>query len=201
MSIIWIALWVLLSAFILGIFVWTTKALQDQKRAWQNFAKKRGLAYRSDGFLKSATVTGKTDGYDFYLSSEERATPDIRGRKFVTVAQWTLPIKMPTTGIVASGDYRDFAAAMTAPALPLVYDGWEAGKVAAKSDLPDLLTAYFTPERLRVLDTLMKQKGVSVLFLFDPVSAYVRLETGDPMLKTEQLDKLVAGVTPMLKVF
>ncbi len=201
MSLFWIALWVLLSTFIMGVFVWTTRALQDQKRAWKAFALPRGLSYRQNGYLQAAVISGKIDAYEFYLSSEERPTPDVRGRKFVSVIQFTLPIAMPAPGVVGSGDYKDFVRDLnTKDEMTLNYDGWEIGKVLAKSDDAARLTPWFTPDRMRVLDALIRQKGVSILFLFDTETTYLRLETGDPLLKTEQLEKMVAGILPMLKV-
>lgn len=201
MSIVWIALWVLISGFIIGIFVWTTRALQDQKKVWKAFAAKRNLVFRANGFFQSAVVGGTIEGYGFYLSSEERPTPDIRGRKFVSVVQFTLPVKMSVAGVVGSGDYLDFVRGMNAEELVLTYEGWAPDKVLARAEGAAVLAPYFTTERLKVLDTLMKQKGVSILFLFDPTATYLRLETGDPLLKTEQLDKLISGILPMLKVF
>lgn len=200
MTIIWIALWVALSVFVVGIFVWTTRALFDQKAAWKKFAAARGLAYTPGKFLQSASVRGTVSGYEFYLTSEERIAPDMRGRKFVTLVQFGLPHTMPGPGAVGSGDFRDFIRAVEAKdVLNLHYAGWEDGQVLAKTDAIDVVKPYFTPERLRVLDALIKQKGVSVLYAFDLNGCYLRLETVDPMLKPGQLDKLIDGVVPMLK--
>lgn len=196
MSTIFILIWVALSVFILGVFVWTTRALMEQKRAWGAFARLRGLNFTRNSFFDSASVTGRLGDHDFVLVSEERTSNDLRGRKFVTLVQFSLPGKMPGPGVMGSGEYVPFVDQMPArDVLVLPIPG-----VSAKTDKLDSVTPYFTPERCRVLDTLVKQKGVSVLFLFDERAAFLRLETLDPFLTKGKLDKLVDGVLPMLKV-
>lgn len=202
MSIFWIALWVLVSTMIMGIFVWTTKALQDQKKAWKAFALKRGLNFRANGFFESAIVSGNIDHYGFYLASEERPADDVRGRKFVTMIQFSLPSRLPEPGVIGSGSYMDFVRGIEAKEVSLPIESVKNGKAIARTEgSAEALSAYFTPERARVLDTLIAQKGVQVLFLFNREATYLRLETSDPMFSAGQMEKLVGGVVPMLKVF
>ena len=70
----------------------------------------------------------------------------------------------------------------------------------ARTDDAARVAPYFAADRLRVLDSLIKQKRVSVLFLFDIDAIFLRLETVDPMLKKGQLDKIIDGIIPMLHV-
>lgn len=195
MTSFFILVWVAISVFIIGIFIWTTRALIEQKKSWKNFASARNLKFVPNGFFQSALVTGKLSGYDFILISDERASDDIRGRKFVTMIQFGLPGLMPGPAVVGSGEYRKFVDDMPArDPLGITIDG-----AAAKTDDLNKVMGYFTSDRVRVLDTLVKQKGVSVLFLFDERAAFLRLETADPLYKPGQLDKLVDKILPLLK--
>lgn len=201
MTLFFMCLWVVLSVFILGIFVWTTRALQDQKRVWAEFATRRGLQCDRGTYFKSNTVRGKIGPYGFYLASEQRDSADLRGRTFVTVIQFEIPGKMPAPGVLASGNYREYASNLVVrEALLIDHPGFSPDRVVARADHAVLVAPYFTPDRLRVLDSLIKQKGLSVLFLFDIDAIFLRLETVDPMLKSGQLDKTIDGILPMLQV-
>jgi hypothetical protein len=201
MSWIWWILWIAVSVFLFGVFAWTTKALFEQKKVWKAFADKYKLAYRPNRVLDSATVSGKLDGNEFFLASEERLSADMRGRRFMTMMQFKLPCRMPVPAAVASGYYMDYLRTLAArDVLELQYPGWDGNTVLAVSDDRTKIEPYFTPERLKILDTLIKQKTVSVLFLFDDRDTYLRLETVDPLLKPGQLEKLVEKILPMLKV-
>ena len=195
------ALWLAISVFIFGIFFWTTQALFEQKKAWKAFAVKKGLKYFPNKFLSSPILTGLIDGHEFTLQSELRDTGDLRGRKFKTVMQFGLPMRMQTAAVIGSGDFTTFVRGLTArDDLTIAFEGLPEGFVLGRSDDKDKLEGYFTPERLKVLETLMKQKNVSVLFLFDTRLAFIRLETIDPLIKQAQLEKLVDKIVPMLKV-
>lgn len=201
MSWFWWFIWVLASGGIIGVFVWTTRALMDQKKAWKAFAAKRKLKVRETGLLQSVSVEGIINDNEFRLASEERPALDLRGRKFVTMFQFKLPVRMPVAGALGSGEYLMFVRNIGArDRLKLKYSDWSENIVEVISDDRDKLEPYFTTERMKVFDTLIKQKGVSVLFLFDDRDAYLRLETIDPFLKLEQLEKLVDKLTPMLSV-
>jgi hypothetical protein len=198
---LWWLVWLLMSGFIVGVFAWTTKALFEQKAAWKAFAAKRKMKVVDGGFLQSVTVTGFINEHEFRLASEERAAADIRGRKFVTMFQFKLPVRMPAPGAIGTGEYRDFVRDMEAKdRLRLTYNGWDENVIQIATDDRDKIEAYFTPERLKVLDTLIKQKGVSILFLFDERDCYLRLETGDPFLNLDQLEKLIDKLMPLIKV-
>ncbi len=201
MTLLFVCLWLALSVFIFGIFIWTTRALQDQKRAWADFAKRRGLECNPVTYFKSVIVRGKIGPYGFYLASEQRDSADLRGRTFVTVVQFEISGHMPAPGVVASGHYREYANTLTVrDVLSIDHPGFTGDRVVARADDAARVAPYFTAERLRVLEALMKQKGVSVLFLFDIDVIFLRLETEDPMLKPGQLDKTIDGILPMLQV-
>ena len=194
------AIWLAISVFIIGIFVWTTKALFEQKAAWRTFAERRKLKYLPTRFLSSPVIKGLIDGNDFYLASELRDSGDLRGRRFKTVMQFGLPMRMPAGAVVGSGDFVGFVRALDArDDLKLSFEGVPEGSVIGRSDNAEKIADYFTPERVKVLETLVKQKGVSVLFLFDDKYAYLRLETVDPMINATNLDKLVDRLLPMMK--
>lgn len=194
------ALWLAVSVFIFGIFFWTTQALMQQKQVWREFARKNKLSYVPGPFLSSPVVKGALDGNEFTLTSEARDTGDLRGRRFLTTIQFSLPSHLPTGGVVGSGEFRAFVRALDArDDLPLVLEGVADGAVMARSDDAAALAGYFTPARLKVLETLVKQNGVNVLYLFDHRYCLVRLETLDPLIKPGQLEKMVEKILPMLR--
>jgi len=60
---IYIIVWFLISAFLLGFWVWSGYMSYKQKKAWRFFADKKKMRYHSAAFFQSPTISGVVDEY------------------------------------------------------------------------------------------------------------------------------------------
>jgi hypothetical protein len=186
----WILLWLVLSVFVLGVFVWSMAILQQQKKAWYAFAKKAGLTYRAGKYTDAPVVTGMVKQFKVTFFTDSLRTKDVRGRRFITTIEVEMGDGMPTMAVLATKDYADFLAPLR---LPQTYEppGTTWGKdfvVRAKSR--DFLAAYLTPERVKVLAGLFSMKNSSSIFFFDQLDSILRIETPDPLRDAGKMEKI-----------
>lgn len=183
---IWVILWIVLSMTLIGIFIWSNLALYDQKKAWKAFAKKCKLKYYPNGFLKSPMVVKKFDWGNFRLFSEEQYTNDIGRRRFTTVFEVMLP-GMPTNGIIASSELATIvSAAQVRDRIKDPPGEWNPKDFIVALDAVALMP-YLTSRRMDAIRSLIKIKNSRFLFAFDTNQGVLRLETNNPLLKTDKV--------------
>jgi hypothetical protein len=189
----WIFLWVVLSLFVLGVFAWSMFILQEQKKAWYNFAKKTGLTYKAGKFTDAPIVTGMVKQHKVTFFTDSLRTQDIRGRRFVTTIEIEMGSGMATTAVLATPDYSDFLAPLQFPQTYQPAGPWNAAYIV-KTRNKDVLASYLTPERAKIINSLFSTKGLSSIFFFDPQDSILRIETPDPLRQADRLENLARRV-------
>ena len=190
----WIFLWFLLSAFVIGVSGWSLSILQQQKKAWQEFAKKNNLAYVAGGLTGSPSVSGRLKNHQISLYTDTQQTSDVRGQRFVIVIEVVLGPGMPTGAAIATKEYRDFLASlkMNETYLPQIA-GWSPEYIV-KTRSREALSRYLTDERAAILHSLFVMKNSMVLFFFDEIEGVLRIETGDPLRNAAHLCRRADGI-------
>mgnify|MGYP006276942845 CR=1 FL=1 len=183
---IWVILWIVLSSILIGIFIWSNKALIDQKKAWKRFAERNKLKYFPNSFLKSPVVSKKFKSTKFRLFSEEQLTNDMTRRRFTTVMEWMMP-GMPTNGIIASEEMKDIVdLANVNDRIKKPRGQWSSKDFIVAEDA-DVLMPYLTRERLDAMQRIIKIKNGRFIFAFDTNQGVLRLETNDPLLEADKI--------------
>lgn len=186
----WILIWVLISVFIIGIFVWSLDILFRQKREWRRFAGRHGLEYNKGKLMQSPVVIGELSGYTFHLYSEEQLTAERGGRRFRTVLHFALPGGMPTSGFIATSDYKELADTLDLPQKIVPdHEQWPKNNVGRAADA-GALTPYFTENRIKAIARLCQMQKASTVFVFDETETYLRVETADPLQDADRIDRI-----------
>lgn len=195
MSFFWVFLWFVLSLFILGVFFWSLDILFKQKKVWKKFAEDHNLTYIKGPLFSSPIVQGTFGGHNLTLYSEEQISPGARSKKFRTVMALSLATPMSCGGVVASPVLRAFADSLeNTTDLHIESADWNSDRVV-KSDNPAVLEKYLkTGNRLKALNSLMKHKTTSLLYIFDQLEAILRVETPNPLYEKGKLDKIMNAV-------
>ena len=194
----WIVLWFVASAFILGVFGWSLLILQQQKRAWSAFAKKYNLAYVPGKLVEAPAIKGAVFGYQAAFFPDVQATQDQRGVRYVTVLEFDLGQGGPTGGVVASDNFATFVAELVfAHNLEIDSPQWDKTRIVRTRDL-DAMRTYLTKERLDFLNGLMTMKNSSALYFFDEQNAVLHIETTDPIRDAARFEKIVQKITGSL---
>ena len=194
----WIFLWFVASAFILGVFGWSLLILQQQKRAWAAFAKKYNLAYVSGKLVEAPAIKGAIFGYQAAFFPDVQASQDQRGVRYVTVLEFDLGQGGPTGGVVASENFATFVSGLVfADNLELDSAQWDKNRIVRTRDR-DAMRAYLTKDRLDFLNGLMTMKNSSALYFFDEQNSVLHIETTDPIRDAARFEKIVQKITSSL---
>jgi len=196
----WFILWIALSVFVIGFYIWSLRVLYQQKYAWSVFAKKKGFEYDRGKITDPPTISGEVDGVNLSFYTGERTTEDVRGQRFFTVLEFHVDCKMPTGGVICHKDFRSIIDGLS---FNQPYNEktkvWKKGQYIARSRNAALLEDYLTEDRIQIIGKLFKQKDVSILYIFDEVEAVLRLETADPLVKPSTLDKYTKNMVFAMK--
>lgn len=198
----WIFLWVIVSLFILGTFFWSVRVLFQQKAAWKNFAQKMNLTYMPQkGWLVSPVISGSIGQYGFSLFSEPQPTNDQRGLRYNTIIEFALRQGVPASvGAIGTQKMAVILEQIIAKEPVSVSDAdWDTSWFI-RATRPAVIQQYLTPARVDVLKKIFRLKTLGTLFLFNDSEGILRLETSDPMVDAERLEKIVRGVLAQLPV-
>lgn len=197
----WIFLWIVVSCFILGTFFWSVRVLFQQKAAWKAFAQKMGLSYiPQKGWLVSPVVSGALGQYSFSMISEPQATNDQRGVRYNTVIEFALHQGLPAVGAIGTQKMTIILNDIIAKNPVSVGDTeWDASWFI-RATRANVVEAYLTPARVDVLKKIFRLKTLGSLFLFNESEGILRIETADPMVNAERLEKIIRGILAQLPV-
>ncbi|MDB5492500.1 MAG: hypothetical protein JWO78_2349 [Micavibrio sp.] len=197
----WIFLWIVVSCFIMGTFLWSVRILFQQKAAWKNFAQKMGLSYvPQKGLLVSPVVSGALGQYGFSLFSEPQPTNDQRGVRYNTVIEFALRQGVPSIGAVGTQKMNVILDELVAKQAVQVADPEWDSNWFVRATRANVVQAYLTPARIDVLKKIFRLKTLGALFLFNESEGILRIETSDPMVDAARLEKIVRSILAQLPV-
>lgn len=187
----WILLWVVLSAILLGSTAWSLQILLRQKKAWEKFAKDRNFSFRKGTFMGPAEMNGVINDYKISFFTAQRDSADVRTRRFVTAIEIDLGQGLFDGGVVGTKEMMPFMQSLEkCHPYKVEGEGWGTEyHIFVKHDAP--AQAYFTGERLEYISQLMKTRNADVLLIFNHTEVVLRLETIDPMQDPEKIDKIL----------
>lgn len=190
----WFALWIVLSAFVIGAFAWTTRILFQQKREWAVFATRYKLKYDKGTFLGSPSIQGALKGYRLGVFSDPQRTSDARGMRFRTAIEVSAHVPMPTVGAVGVGDIAGQLGPLDMKQTYTPGSQYWDEKYFLKSHDSVFLESFLTEERLKALDGFFRLKCDTAILLFDRQNMLLRLETSDPYAEAKRLNALVLKI-------
>jgi hypothetical protein len=192
----WIAIWVLLSTFVLVVAGWSYMILRQQKQAWAAFAKRHGLTFKKGTFFGPPLMEGQMGSHyvSFFIGRQD--TSDTRSHRYVTVIEINLRVGLPTSAAIGTKETTGVVNI-----LPLEFNVpppegatlWDKEWPARARD-PGKFYAYMTPARVEALKSVFATKGVIALFFFDELDTLLRIETSDPLRDDKKLEKAMTRI-------
>lgn len=192
----WIAVWVLLSSFVLAVAGWSYVILRQQKQAWAAFAKRHNMTFRKGTFFGPPLMEGQMGNHyvSFFIGRQDMN--DSRSHRYVTVIEINLRTGLPTSAAIGTKE-----TAGVVNILPLEFNvpppegagAWNKEWPARARD-PDKFYNYMTPARVEALSNVFNTKGIMALFFFDELDTLLRLETSDPLRDDKKLEKAMARI-------
>jgi len=189
----WIAIWLLISAFIVGVAVWSLQILGQQKRAWSAYAKKHNFDYDAGRLMESPRITAHIEHMQINLYTDVQRVDDVRTERYVTVIEIALGEGMPTGAVIATPEWRAFAESLS---FDMIYTpdapDWK-GAYIIKTRNKYRLAVYLTPERIETLLKLFAMKNSMTLYFFDEQEAALRIETVRRLVEHAKILKMGAA--------
>lgn len=192
----WIAIWFVLSAVVLGITAWSYLILFQQKKAWATFAARHKMEFSRGRLFGAPSMRGVVGNHfvSFFIGRQDM--DDARSFRYVTVIEINLRAGLPTSAAIGTPDTKAVVGI-----LPLEYDVpppepaglWDKEWPARARD-PGKFYAYMTPARVEALRNVFTTKGIIALFFFDEVDTLLRLETSDPLRDEQRLERAMARI-------
>lgn len=196
----WIFLWFVASAFILGVFGWSIIILQQQKRAWSAFAKKHNLSYIPGKLVEAPAIKGAIFGYQAAFFPAVQATQDQRGQRYVTALEFDLGVPGITGAVLGSPNFATFISDLPfAESIDIDFPEWDKTRIVRTRD-KEALQKYLTPERLKFLHNMMSLKSSTALYFIDDKNSILHIQTTDPIRDAERFEKIVQKITNSLDV-
>lgn len=199
----WILLWIVLSAILLGSTAWSLSILLKQKAAWEAFAKSKNFTFKRGTFMGPAEMSGVIGDYKLAFFTAERQAVDARSRRFVTVVEIELAEGIANGAVMGTQEMLPFMQSLDLIKPHTIEDhGWDKGMYAFIRN-EDAVKTYLTPERLEGFSAILKTRNADVLVVFHDTQFIVRLETSDPMKDAEKIDKItkrIMGLMDKLRV-
>lgn len=183
--------WLFISLFLLGFWVWTLYVVLQQKRAWKVFAEKRHMRYHDTGMFSTPMVSGAIDTYGVSLFASEHSELDARSLKRLTAIEVALQSNFPFSCAMASGGMVSVVDAFDIRhEYKPQYKGWDNSYILRVSDL-NIAKHYFSDERMEKILKLMSIDKAWIILAIVGDRGILRLDTPYPIDTPQELDKLI----------
>lgn len=188
---VWILLWLVLSAIILGATAWSTYILYRQKQAWQALATRHKMTFTRGRLMGSPMLDGFIENYRVSFFTAERQSTDIRARRYVTVVEIVFPEGIINGVAAGTPEMVTFMETLSSLSpMAITHEKWDPSfRLYARNR--DAVRQYLTPSRLEHLCQLLATRNADVIIIFDETQGVVRLETSDPILDPMKAEKVI----------
>jgi len=189
---IWWFLWFVLSFVLLGTTAWSLVILFKQKKAWQEYAKRKELVFTKGTFSGPCQIEGSIDEFHVTCFTATQQKEDSRKNRQLTVIQLTLA--KPFVNAIGAG---------TAEMLPflnslelitphsLKHEKWDSKNNHIFSQNKKAIDKFLTPERIVVLNNILKLSNSDNLVLLEEEQGVFRFETSNPLTEVDKIDTLI----------
>lgn len=186
----WIFIWIVLSAILLGSTFWSFQILTQQKRAWRKFADDKKFIFRPGTTMGPAEMEGMIGDYKFLFFTAERDGADVRSRRYLTAVEISLAEGIVDSAVMGTREMLPFMQSLpNFKPYAVEHASWDKD-LSAFARNEGAIKAYLTPERVEVIAQILKTKNADTLIIFNDREALIRMETVDPVQSAEKLDKI-----------
>lgn len=197
---IWMILWVLLSAALLGFMVWSGYIIYRQKKAWKAYAARYKLRYTPGGFYESPSMSGMMGDYGVSVFTGQHARADSRSIRKMSAIEIKLSTILPSEGAVTSGGFVDTLRELEfSRELRMEHPSWKKSYMVV-CDAPHVMRSYLTPDRLEGLIDLMRVPSGWVILIFKSETGLLRFDTPKPLDTPESVDKIIKKMLKLAKI-
>lgn len=189
-----------MSVILLGATGWSTYILFQQKKAWRQYAKVRGLDYDHGTMFGPCSMEGTHGDYTLSFFTAVQQYADERKNRQLTVMQVTANI--PFIDGIAMGTKEMLPFLRTLDAISphdIQSKKWDK-KNAIRSRNKGAVNAYLDEERIEVLTQILSMPNSDILIVLDGNEGVFRFETSNPLKNAKQIHSVVNKLIARIKV-
>ena len=193
-------IWFLISALLVGFWVWTSYTLYRQKKAWKAFAEKRKLRYTPNGFYDTPSMSGAIEQYKISFFASDHSELDARSQRRLSAIEINLHTNLSVKGALASGGMVTVVEELEGSKeyRPDI-KGWDDSYIIRTDDV-NYMRAYLNDERLKKIIGLMNIDKAWVIVVFLPENTLLRLDTPLPLDNPAKVDAVVKQMIDVAKI-
>ena len=189
---IWMFLWLIIAIIVLGTTLWSTIILIQQKQAWKAYAAKNNLTFTPNKFFQSPTIEGILNGCNVSFFSGTQQKEDSRKNRQLTVVQVNINDGLVDSIGAGTKEMVPFLQALESlTPHDLKGQPWKK-EHDLRSQNKKAVDAYLTPERLKVLSSILGMPKADVVILLDAKEGVVRFETANPLHDEKVLQSIMS---------
>lgn len=196
---LWFLLWFVLSFILLGATFWSTVILIQQKKAWREYAAKKGLVFTPNKFFEPAGMEGVIDGYNVSFFTAVQQNPDVRKNRQLTVMQVNANDGFVDGIACGTSEMLPFLQTLTAISPHDVKVGKWENKYHIRSRNKKAVDAFLTEERVSTLGSILSMPNADILIILDANEGIFRFETPNPLQDAKQIDSVMNKLLARIK--
>jgi len=196
---LWFLLWFVLSFILLGATFWSTVILIQQKKAWREYAAKKGLVFTPNKFFEPASMEGVIDGYNVSFFTAMQQNPDVRKNRQLTVMQVNANDGFVDGIACGTSEMLPFLQTLTAVSPHDVKVGKWDNKYHIRSRNKKAVDAFLTEERVTILSSILSMPNADILIILDDNEGIFRFETPNPLQEAKQIDNVINKLLARVK--
>ena len=197
---IWWLLWAILSFILLGSTIWSLIILQQQKKAWAEFAKRKDLLFKKGKFSAPCEIEGTIEGMNIGLFSATQQKEDARKNRQLTVLQLKKPKGYVDALAAGTPEMLPFLNSLTLiTPHPLEDKNWDKKNHHIYSRNKEVVSAYLTPERIALLNKILKVGNSDNIVVMEAEETVFRFETSNPLTELSKIEALVSKLVMAMK--
>lgn len=197
---LWFLLWFVLAFILIGATVWSTIILIQQKNAWRNFAKKKGLVFTPNKFFEPPSLEGVINGYNISFFSATQQNPDSRKDRQVTVMQVNVNDSFVDGIACGTEQMLPFLQTLEAITPHDVKQGKWNKKFHIRTRNKKAVDAYLTEERIKALQSVLNMPNADILIILDDAEGMFRFETPNPFNDESTVENTLKKLFARIKV-
>lgn len=193
-------LWLIFTIAILGFAWWGLHVQLLQKRAWEVFASKYKLKYRSNKFHEAPEMEGFFG--DFYMRAYEADDADSTGRKRKALAfEMELRHAFPFAMLICRrAEQAVFRQANLEHRIKMTdHPNWNAENLIGTEN-EALTKAWLIPERLDALQDIFSVPAAKPLFIAGPDRAAIILQMEEPLNDPRKINALAKRLSKAAEI-
>lgn len=188
---IWFFLWFIFAVVMIFVTGWSTYILVQQKQAWKKYAADKKISFRPNKFFAPCEMDGTVEEFTVSFFTGEQQNPNARKNRQLTIFEIIDPTPYVDGMACGNDQMKAFISLLDALTPHIVKsDNWNNSNVISSRHKP-AVNAYLTPQRIKIIDEMIRFPKSDVIAVLDGEQGVFRFETSNPLTDAGKIDEML----------